>query len=98
MLAGSTTISIDFKPLETHLAHLNDLKKEAQALRSMSENISRKRGSEDDEEALEKAEAKKRKKEDEEFKKKNTSRGVKALGKADTSGMKKLSSFFTKKN
>ena len=88
--------SIDFKPLEAHLAHIEKLKRDAQTLRSLSENISRKRGIEDDEEALEKADAKKRKKEQEEFRKKNTSRGVQQLKKADTSGMKKLSSFFTK--
>lgn len=86
----------DFAPLDKHLAHLADLKKQAQALRSLSDNISRKRGAEDDEEAMEKAEAKRKKKEEEEFKKKNMSRGVQQLAKADTSGMKKLSSFFTK--
>jgi hypothetical protein len=88
---------ISFTPLTAHLANLDKLKKEAQALRSLSENISRKRGLEDDEEAMEKAEAKKRKKEEEEFRKKNVSRGVQQLKKADTSGMKKLSSFFGRK-
>lgn len=93
---ASASSPIDFSPLDKHLAHLADLKKQAQALRSLSDNISRKRSAEDDEEALEKAEAKKQKKEEEEFKKKNLSRGVQQLAKADTSGMKKLSSFFTK--
>jgi hypothetical protein len=89
---------IDFTPLNEHLARITELKKEAQALRSMSDNISRKRNAaEDDEEAAEKAEAKKRKKEEEEMKKKNVSRGVQQLKKADTSGMKKLSAFFSAK-
>lgn len=93
---ASPNSPIDFAPLESHLGHLADLKKQAHALRSISDNISRKRTAEDDEGDLEKAEAKKRKKEEDEFKKKNTSRGVQQLAKADTSGMKKLSSFFTK--
>ncbi|KKY24503.1 putative ribonuclease h2 subunit b [Diplodia seriata] len=71
------------------------LRSEAQALRSLSDNITRKHGMEDDEAAAMRAE-KKRKKDEEETKKKNQSRGVKQLAKADTSGMKKLSSFFTK--
>lgn len=87
---------IDFAPLYSHLNHIQQLKRKAQALQSMSDNISRKRGAYDDEESLEKAEAKKRKKEEDEIKKKNTSRGVTQLKKADTTGMKKMSSFFTK--
>ncbi|CAK3919937.1 ribonuclease subunit b [Lecanosticta acicola] len=86
---------IDFSPLDKHLAHIASLKKEAQALRSLSDNISRKRSTMDDDEAIGKAEAKKRKKEEEEKNKKNVSLGIKKLAKADTSGMKKMSSFFT---
>ena len=48
------------------------------------------------EEAEEREATKKRKKEEEEAKKKNTSRAVKQLGKVNTTGMMKLSSFFTK--
>jgi hypothetical protein len=88
--------SPDFAPLTSHLAHLASLRAEATALRSLSDNISRKRGFEADDEAEAKREEKKRKKEEEERKKKNESRGVKQLKKADVSGMKKLSSFFTK--
>jgi hypothetical protein len=87
---------VDFAPLEKHLEYVAGLKKQAQALRSLSDNISRKRSAEDDEEALDKAEAKRKKKEEDEIKKKNTSRGVQQLAKANTTGMKKLSSFFTK--
>lgn len=93
---ASDSSPIDFKPLNDHLTSLAGLKQQAQALRSLSDNISRKRIAEDDEEAMEKGEAKRKKKEEEEYKKKNTSRGVQQLAKADTSGMKKLSSFFTK--
>lgn len=93
---NSPTSPIDFAPLTRHLDQVADLKKQAQALRSLSDNISRKRGADDDEDAMEKAEAKRKKKEEEEIKKKNTSRGVQQLAKANTSGMKKLSSFFSK--
>ena len=97
-LLKSSPHIIDFSPLDKHLEHINDLKKEAQALRSMSDNISRKRSAlEDDDDAVEKAEAKKRKKEEEEIKKKNLSRGVQQLKKADISGMKKMSAFFAAK-
>ncbi|KAL1622343.1 hypothetical protein SLS54_004906 [Diplodia seriata] len=91
----SSNSIVDFKPLDTHLQELAALRSEAQALRSLSDNITRKHGMEDDEAAAMRAE-KKRKKDEEETKKKNQSRGVKQLAKADTSGMKKLSSFFTK--
>ncbi len=96
ILSPVLTSSADFTPLSTHLEHLTKRKAEAQALRTMSENISRKRGLEDDDEPLEKAEMKKRKKEEEEFRRKNMSRGVQQLKNADTTGMKKMSSFFAK--
>ena len=92
----SSASSVDFAPLDKHLEHVAGLKKQAQVLRSLSDNISRKRGADDDEDALDKAEAKRKKKEEDEIKKKNMSRGVQQLAKANTSGMKKLSSFFTK--
>ncbi|OQO01338.1 hypothetical protein B0A48_12893 [Cryoendolithus antarcticus] len=95
LVASSATV-LDFGPLDAHLMRIAELKKQVQVLRSLSDNISRKRCAEDDDELAAKLEAKKRKKEEEEFKKKNTSRGVTQLAKADTSGMKKLSSFFTK--
>ncbi|KAK7192746.1 hypothetical protein DPSP01_006832 [Paraphaeosphaeria sporulosa] len=87
----------DFSSLDTHLAALTKLRAEALALRSISDNISRKRGYDEDEGAAMEREEKKRKKEEEEKKKKSESRGVKQLKKVDTSGMKKLSSFFAKK-
>jgi hypothetical protein len=90
------TSPVDFAPLDKHLEYVAGLKKQAQALRSLSDNISRKRSADDDEDALDKAEAKRKKKEEDEIKKKNTSRGVQQLAKVNTTGMKKLSSFFTK--
>ena len=87
--------SIDFTPLDTHLKYLSSLHEEARALRALSDNITRKRGLDDDEAAEERAE-KKRRKEEEDKKKKQESNAMKALKKVDTSGMKKLSSFFTK--
>jgi hypothetical protein len=87
---------IDFTPLDEHLKHLEKLRAEAHALRTISDNISRKRVHEDDDEVAEARAEKKRKKEEEERKKKSESRAIKDLKKADTSGMKKLSAFFTK--
>ncbi|KAG9192798.1 hypothetical protein G6011_11532 [Alternaria panax] len=86
-----------FTPLESHLQSIAALKSEALSLRSLSDNISRKRAIELDEEKIAEREEKKRKKEDEERKKKSEGRGVKQLKKVDTSGMRKMSSFFTVK-
>ncbi|KEQ85680.1 hypothetical protein M438DRAFT_354723 [Aureobasidium pullulans EXF-150] len=95
-LLKSSSSPVDFAPLECHLSHIADQKRRAQALRSLSDNISRKRSGVNDEEAEEREATKRRKKEEDEAKKKNTSRGVKQLGKVNTTGMMKLSSFFTK--
>ncbi|KAF2665800.1 hypothetical protein BT63DRAFT_76251 [Microthyrium microscopicum] len=92
----STLKLIDFRPLDTHLQKLDADRASAAALRSISDNISRKRPADDDELADVNAE-KKRKKDEEDKRKKAESRGVKDLRKVNTSGMKKLSSFFTKK-
>lgn len=86
----------NFTALHTHLAHLSKLKAAASALRNISDNISHKRSLDVDEDVLAAREMKKRKKEDEERKKKTEGRGVKMLKKADTSGMKKMSAFFSK--
>jgi hypothetical protein len=93
----STSTSPDFSPLTTHLATIAKLKSEAAALRSISDNISRKRQFECDEDKIAEREEKKRKKEEEERKKKSEGRGIKALKKVDTSGMKKMSAFFSVK-
>lgn len=95
IFTGSSS-PVSFAPLEAHLARLISLRKEAQALRSLSDNISRKRSHMDDDEAEEARAEKKRKKEEEEAKKKNQSRGVKQLSKVNTTGMAKMSSFFSK--
>ncbi|KAH9871604.1 hypothetical protein J1614_005859 [Plenodomus biglobosus] len=89
-------LSPTFTPLTTHLARLAALKTEAAALRSISDNISRKRAVEDDEEMVAEREEKRRRKAEEEKRKKAEGRGVKALKKVDTSGMRKMSAFFTK--
>ncbi|KAL5120710.1 hypothetical protein ACEQ8H_001459 [Pleosporales sp. CAS-2024a] len=85
-----------FAPLTTHLAAIASLKAEAAALRSISDNITRKRAMDDDDDAAAGREEKKRKKEEEEKKKKLEGRAVKQLKKVDTSGMKKMSAFFKK--
>ncbi|KAI9704483.1 MAG: hypothetical protein M1820_005557 [Bogoriella megaspora] len=86
---------LDFSNLDQHLEHVASLRSEALALRAVSSNITRKRAMEDEEAAEMRAE-KKRKKDEEDFLKKNQSHGVKQLSKVDTSGMKKMSSFFKK--
>ncbi|OAP56526.1 hypothetical protein AYL99_09705 [Fonsecaea erecta] len=87
---------IDFSALKGHLRHLDSLKAEALASRSMTD-FSRKRGLEDDE-ALEMRAEKKRKQEEEDRKKKlGLSKGVRELKKVNVSGMKKMSDFFAKK-
>jgi hypothetical protein len=93
---ASITTAHTYPALTSHLAAISQLRSEAAALRSISDNISRKRGFEEDEEKLAEREEKKRKKEEDEKKKKTEGRGIKQLKKVDTSGMKKMSSFFTK--
>lgn len=88
---------LDFKPLDDYLEGLAVRKKELQALQSLSDNISRKRRP-DDEEMEEVRAEKRRKKEEDEAKKKSQNRNLKQLAKVDTSGMKKMSSFFVKRS
>ncbi|KAJ5095477.1 hypothetical protein NUU61_004833 [Penicillium alfredii] len=85
---------IDFKPLKDRLKHLADLRAEAVASRAMTD-FSRKR-SLDDEEVEARAEKKRRKEEEEKNKKAAESRGVRDLKKVNTTGMKKMSDFFTR--
>lgn len=95
-LLGSTSTP-DFGPLDTHLAHLAKLRKEALAARSLGD-YSRKRSlNEDDEEIESRAEKKRKTEEEEKRKKAGESLGVKRLKKANISGMKKMSDFFKKK-
>ena len=83
-----------FAPLEEYLSKLAQAKSEVAAARSIGD-YSRKHGR--DEEMDEAREAKKRKDEEEKKRKANESRGVRDLKKVNTSGMKKLSHFFQKK-
>ncbi|EUC37884.1 hypothetical protein COCCADRAFT_84582 [Bipolaris zeicola 26-R-13] len=85
-----------FTPLSTHLSAIAALKAEAAALRSITDNVSRKRAVLEDDDKMAEREEKKRKKEEEDKKKKMEGRGIKQLKKVDTSGMRKMSSFFTK--
>lgn len=89
-----TGCSVDFKPLDEHLAHVARIRAELLSSRSLSD-FSRKRSMNEDDEAAETRAEKKRKNEEEEKRKKaGESRGVRDLKKVDISGMKKLSSFF----
>jgi hypothetical protein len=94
-LFESEKTSIDFTSLTSHLAQLAKLRAEVAASRSIGD-FSRKRNLEE-EEFNETREEKKRKiSEEEKRKKAGQSMGVRALKKVDVSGMKKMSSFFTK--
>lgn len=94
---ASSTSPIDFRPLDTHLAHLTKLRQEALSARSLGD-YSRKRAIEEDDETLEiRAEKKRKKEEDDKRKKAGVSVGLKKLQKVNTSGMKKMSDFFKKK-
>jgi hypothetical protein len=75
-----------FQALDAHLASIAKLKSEAAALRSISDNINRKRAIEEDDDKMAEREEKK----------KLEGRGIKQLKKVDTSGMKKMSAFFQK--
>ena len=97
ILVSENSHLVDFSEMNAYLDRVEALKTEAQALRSISDNISRKRSAEDEDELQEARAAKVRKKEEEEKKRKQESRATKDLKKVDTSGMKKLSSFFTKR-
>ena len=89
--------SIDFKPLDDHLARIAKLRAEALATRSLSD-FSRKRTMGDDDEAAEDRAEKRRKKEEEEKRAKvGLSKGIRDLKKVDVKGMKKMSDFFGKK-
>lgn len=86
----------DFKPLNEYLDRLARLRSETLATRSMSDFRKRK-NDEDDEAAMGRAEKKRILEEEEKRKRSQESRGVRDLKKADISGMKKMSHFFTKK-
>ncbi|GKT44181.1 ribonuclease HI [Colletotrichum spaethianum] len=94
LLADKETSGVDFSPLDDYLAQLTKLRAEAASSRSMAD-YSRKRMLDEEEE--EARDEKKRKMEEEKKKKATQSRGVKALEKVNTKGMKKMSDFFKKK-
>ncbi|KAE8398880.1 ribonuclease H2, subunit B [Aspergillus pseudonomiae] len=94
-LLSSSESPIDFKPMHDHLKHVAELRAEALASRSLGD-FSRKRDIDDDEGAESRAEKKRRKEEEEKKKKAGESRGVRDLKKVNTTGMKKMSDFFSK--
>jgi hypothetical protein len=93
-LIVSQSSTIDFAPLDSHLAHLAKLRQDALAARSLGD-YSRKRALDEDNET--RAEKKQKLDEEEKRKKAGESRGVKALKKVNVTGMKKMSDFFKKK-
>ncbi|KAI9832888.1 MAG: hypothetical protein M1819_003918 [Sarea resinae] len=96
-LLSLPTSPLNFAPLTEHLDKLAALRAEALASRSLGD-FSRKRGFEEDDEAMEgRAERKRKKEEEEKRKKAGESRAMRELKKVDTSGMRKMSDFFGKK-
>ncbi|GIK01470.1 hypothetical protein Aspvir_005506 [Aspergillus viridinutans] len=94
-LLATPETPVDFKPLQDHLQHIAELRAQALATQSLGD-FSRKRGADDDEATESRAEKKRRKEEEEKKKKAGESRGVRDLKKVNTTGMKKMSDFFTK--
>ncbi|KAE8341052.1 hypothetical protein BDV24DRAFT_174935 [Aspergillus arachidicola] len=94
-LLSSSESPIDFKPMHDHLKRVAELRAEALASRSLGD-FSRKRDIDDDEGAESRADKKRRKEEEEKKKKAGESRGVRDLKKVNTTGMKKMSDFFSK--
>ncbi|KFA77151.1 hypothetical protein S40288_08364 [Stachybotrys chartarum IBT 40288] len=92
-LTKSNAAAIDFTPLDAYLSKVATLREEALAARPM-EAFSRKHGRDEIEDEIRE---KKRKLEEEKKKKSKESRATMQLKKVDTTGMKKLSSFFKKK-
>lgn len=92
---SSDQCPVDFRPLETYFDHLNTLRTEAMASRSLS-TFSQKRGLDDQDASEAKADKRQKQEEAERRKKAGESRGVRELKKVDVSGMKKMSAFFTK--
>jgi Ydr279p protein family (RNase H2 complex component) wHTH domain/Ydr279p protein triple barrel domain len=95
-ILSSSSSSVDFGPLDSHLAHLAKRKQEAVSMRSL-DDFSRKRSMIEDGDSETRAEKKRKKEEEEKRKKAGESRGVKNLKKVNTTGMKKMSDFFKKK-
>ena len=94
-MLASLLSPVDFSSLDKHLSDLASLRAEALASRSFGD-FSRKRSAFDDDEAAEKRAEKKRKEEEEKKAKKSESRSLRDLKKVDTTGMKKMSDFFSK--
>ena len=91
-----TMDGIDFTVLDQWVEEVARLKREALAVRSVAD-FSLKRKGMDDEEAEERVEKKRKAEEEERKRKLGESRGVRDLKKVNTTGMKKMSDFFTKK-
>ncbi|OJJ51491.1 hypothetical protein ASPZODRAFT_394443 [Penicilliopsis zonata CBS 506.65] len=94
-MLASTQSPIDLKPLTEHLQHVAELRAKALSSRTLTD-FTRKRGLEDEEAAESRAEKKRRMEEEEKKKKAGESRAVRDLKKVNTSGMKKMSAFFSK--
>ena len=96
-ILSSSDSPVNFQPCDQYLASIATLRAEAIASRSLAD-FSRKRGMNEDDDALESRNEKKRKKDEEDKRKKaGESKGVRDLKKVDTTGMKKMSDFFGKK-
>ena len=87
---------VDFKPLDSRLTEVAQLRAEALAARSFGD-FSRKRNIYEEDDMVEsRVEKKKRIEEEEKKKKAAETRGIRDLKKVDTKGMKKMSDFFGK--
>lgn len=95
MKSEAFTKSGALEGLDEYLENLTKLRQDAIAAREVG-GFSRKRGFEDEMDAESRAEKKRKKEEEEKKAKAGISRGVRDLKKVNTTGMKKMSSFFKK--
>lgn len=94
-MLSSSRSTVDFSPLDSHLAYLAKMR-QAASMRSIAD-FSRKRSMIEDEDSETRAEKKTKKEEEEKRRKAGESQGVKKLKKVNVTGMKKMSDFFKKK-
>lgn len=87
--------SHDFTPLDSYLSELIKSRQDATAMRS--DDFTLKRSYQDEEEVVDRK-RKKKEAEEAEKKKKSVSRATKELQKADTRGMAKMTTYFTRKS
>lgn len=97
LLVTALASAHDFTPLDAYLTELKRLRSEALSLRSDDFSMKRSHDEDGEDTGAGKRQKKEEEEEAEKKRKKNVSRGVRDLGKVNTRGMAKMTSFFKKK-